>query len=87
MAVTRPTSQVPTPQVPPGQPLPCVFEAKAQVSALVVDVDREEGLGVVRIALAERPDVRVFLAPDVALDLAAHLISVVRDLETGEPRR
>jgi hypothetical protein len=76
-------SQVPIPRVPPGQPLPCVFEAKALVGALVVDVDREEGLGVVRLTLAEQPDVRVFLAPDVALDLAAHLISVVKDLEVG----
>jgi hypothetical protein len=74
----------PTPRVPPGQPLPCVFEAKARVAALVVDVDQEEGLGVIRIALAEEPYVRVFLAPDVALDVAAHLISMVEDLEAGK---
>ena len=58
-------------------PLPCAFDIRC-VAALLVEPDQDNGLVIVSLA-AER-DARLFLAPEIALDLALRLVASVNAL-------
>jgi hypothetical protein len=61
----------------PGQPLPTIFEFKA---AAPITVHADHATGLLVIAAAIWPALRLVLAPEVALELSLHLVSRVRDL-------
>jgi hypothetical protein len=61
----------------PGQPLPVMVDVKSAV-AVVVHADPDTGLLVIRPAAW--PWCRIMVAPEVALELALHLVSRVADL-------
>ena len=67
----------PTPLSEPGNPLPVAFEIKSG-AALRVVTDPASGLLIVELAAC--PSCRMVIAPEVALDLALHLVSRVADL-------
>jgi hypothetical protein len=71
------------PAAEPGAPLPLMVDVRSAV-AVVVNADHEAGRLVIRPATW--PWCRIMIAPEVALELALHLVSRVADLSHGRRR-